>query len=72
MITEEELGRYLKLAKNNVFPGNSGLTNEFFKFFWKDIKWFVLKSINYSYEVGRLSVTQRYRNYYDNSERGQR
>ena len=59
LITVEELTRYLKKAKNNVSPGSSGFTNDFFKFFWIDLKFFVTKAINYSYEIGMLSVTQR-------------
>ena len=59
IITPEELTKYLKRTKNNVSPGSSGFTNEFFKFFWIDLKYFVTKAINFGYENGRLSVTQR-------------
>ena len=59
LITVEELTRYLKTAKNNVSPGSSGFSNEFYKFFWIDLKVFITKAINYSYELGMLSVTQR-------------
>ena len=59
LLTTEELTKYLKSTKNNVAPGSSGFTNEFFKFFWLDLKVFVTKAINYSYEMGSLSVSQR-------------
>ena len=59
LLTSDELTKYLKKTKNNVSPGSSGFTNEFFKFFWLDLKIFVTNSINYSYEKGMLSVTQR-------------
>ena len=59
LITSDELTKYLKKTKNNVSPGSSGFTNEFFKFFWLDLKIFVTNSINCSYERGMLSVTQR-------------
>ena len=28
-------------------------------FFWKDLKFFVVDSLNYSTEIGELSVTQK-------------
>ena len=59
LISVEELTKYLKKSKNNVSPGSSGFTNEFYKFFWIDLKLFVTKAINYSYEQGMLSITQR-------------
>ena len=59
LLTLDELTMYLKKTKNNVAPGSSGFSNEFYKFFWKDLKHFVIKSLNYSYEIGMLSVTQR-------------
>ena len=59
LLTLDELTRYLKKTKNNVSPGSTGFSNEFFKFFWIDLKHFVLKSVNYSYSKGQLSVTQR-------------
>ena len=59
LITEEELTRYLKKVKNNVSPGSSGYTNEFYKFFWADLRTFVTNSINFSYQKGSLSVTQK-------------
>ena len=59
IITVEELTKHLKKTKNNVSPGSSGFTNEFFKFFWIDLKHFVTKAVNFGYESGMLSVTQR-------------
>ena len=59
IMTTEELTKHLKKTKNNVSPGTSGFTNEFFKFFWIDMKLFVTKAINFGYESGMLSVTQR-------------
>ena len=44
--------------KNNVAPGASGFTNEFFKFFWRDVKLFVLKSVDYSFANNRLSASK--------------
>ena len=59
IITPEELTKYLKKTKNNVSPGSSGFTNEFFKFFWINLKHFITKAINFGYDTGMLSVTQR-------------
>ena len=57
-ITVEEMTKYLKKSKNNVAPGSSGFTNEFFKFFWRDIKNFVVNSVDYAFDNNRLSVSQ--------------
>jgi hypothetical protein len=32
--------------KNNKSPGSDGFTSEFLKFFWKDLKVFVIGSLN--------------------------
>ena len=40
-------------------PGSDGFTSEFLKFFWKDLKVFVIGSLNYGYSLGSLSVTQK-------------
>ena len=45
--------------KNSKSPGNDGFTVEFFKFFWRDLGVHILRSINYAYENGLLSVTQK-------------
>ena len=59
LITETELTSYLKKSKNNVSPGSSGFTSEFYKFFWRDLRSFIANSINFGYEMGKLSITQR-------------
>ena len=59
LLTISELGFYLKKTKNNTAPGSSGYTNEFYKFFWRDLKHFIIEAINYGYENGSLSITQR-------------
>ena len=59
MISCDELTSYLKRAKNNVSPGTTGFTNEFYKFFWRDVKCFVTNAINHGYKHGMLSITQR-------------
>ena len=58
-ITHNELGETLKNMKNGKSPGQDGFTVEFLKFFWIDISSFVLRSLNYGYRIGNLSVTQK-------------
>ena len=57
-ITYEELADALKNMKNSKSPGMDGFTAEFFKFFWVDPGKFIVKSVNYAYKNGSLSVTQ--------------
>ena len=49
----------LKNMQNNRSPGSSGFTAEFFKFFWNDLGVFLVNSINYGFDNGELSVTQK-------------
>ncbi len=58
-VTENELLKSVKLLRNKKSPGSDGLTTEFYKFFWIDIKTFLTDSINYSLEHGELSIEQR-------------
>ena len=59
LMTENDLLKSLKAFKNGKTPGTDGLNAEFYKFFWHDIKQFLLASINYSLEYGTLSIAQR-------------
>ena len=58
-ITETELLSSLKDIKNSKSPGSDGLTAEFYKFFWLDIKNPLLNSINHGLQIGCLSIEQR-------------
>ena len=40
-------------------PGTDGLPAEFYKVFWKDISSFLISALNYAFDSGCLSVTQR-------------
>lgn len=40
-------------------PGTDGLPAEFYKVFWKDISSTLISALNYAYEIGKLSITQR-------------
>ncbi len=58
-ITENECLKSLKDMKNNKSPGTDGLTAEFYKMFWSDIKILLLDSLNSGYEVQEMSVEQK-------------
>ncbi len=58
-ITYTELTAAVKRLKNGKSPGSDGYTPEFFKFFWRDIGYFILRSLNYGYANGEMSVTQK-------------
>ena len=58
-ITIEEASKTLKSMQNNKSPGSTGFTTEFFKFFWKDLGFFVVNSLNYGFDIGELSSTQK-------------
>ena len=58
-LTYQEASFALKNMKNNTSPGSDGYTVEFFKFFWKDIGIFLIRSMNEGYNKGELSITQK-------------
>ena len=57
-ITENECLEALKSMKQNKSPGSDGLSVEFYKCFWEDIKHIVIDSLNEGYEKKQLSCTQ--------------
>ena len=59
LLTEHELATALKDMKNKKSPGSDGLTTEFYKLFWNNIKQFYINSINYSYQNGELTELQK-------------
>ena len=44
---------------HNKTPGSDGLPVELYKTFWSDINEPLVKALNYSYNIGKLSVTQK-------------
>ena len=59
VLNEKELLKAIKDMKNGKSPGTDGLTSEFYKFFWRDIKDVLLISINYALGKGDLSIEQK-------------
>ena len=58
-ITEAECINALKNMKNQKSPGFDGITVEFYKLFWNDVKEFYINSINYSFQTGSLTDLQK-------------
>ena len=58
-IQEIELLGCLNTFSNGKAPGSDGFPAEFYKFFWKDIRKWLVASFNYSLKSGKLSITQR-------------
>ena len=44
---------------NNKSPGNEGLSEEFYVFFFNEIHPFLVQALNYSFQHGKLSLSQR-------------
>ena len=59
LLSYTEIQSSLKEMKNNKSPGSDGFTCEFFKFFFVDLGYFLLRSINFGFVNGLLSITQR-------------
>ena len=59
LVTEAECANALKDMQNGKSPGCDGYTVEFYKVFWKNIKLFVVESINFAFQKGELSVDQK-------------
>ena len=55
----EEISGALKQMKNNKCPGVDGFLEEFFKTFWDKLKYFVLRTLNFAFDTGELSVSLR-------------
>ena len=58
-ITLKELSEYLMSSKNNVAPGSSGYTNEFYKFFWPSLGTLIKKYADYCPKREKMSIVQR-------------
>ena len=59
LISLEEASDALSNMKNGKSPGTSGMTVDFYKFFWKQLGDFVVRSLNEGFLKGKMSTTQR-------------
>ena len=57
--TIDELAEAVYSMKLNKSPGLDGIPVEFYKMFWKHIKFYLLESLLKSFEIGELSSSQR-------------
>ena len=58
-LTYQECLKALNSFKNNKYPGNDGLTAEFYKTFWPILGHLLVESLNTAYRLGKLSNSQR-------------
>ena len=58
-LTVNECYKSLQLFKSNKSPGNDGLTVEFYRAFWHTLGNLMVDSLNYSYDYGELSNSQK-------------
>ena len=59
LLTKEECLQALKDMSPNKTPGSDGLPAEFYKVFWNNLADYLLNSLNYAYQKGQLSVSQK-------------
>ena len=59
ILTIEECAKALKQLANDKSPGSDGLTTNFYKFFWIDIRDLLYDSFIYSLKTGNLSNEQK-------------
>ena len=58
-LTVAECLKSLQLFENNKPPGDDGLPAEFYKAFWNIVGRLMVESLNYSYDYGELSNSQK-------------
>ena len=54
-----EATAYMKKCRSDASPGSSGFTGGFYKMFWRNLKQFIVNSLNFAYETGNLSISQK-------------
>ena len=59
LVTERECKKALDTMINGKSPGCDGLTAEFYKKFWPLISDMLIESLNFAYEKGELSQSQK-------------
>ncbi|KAL9982000.1 hypothetical protein ACROYT_G010777 [Oculina patagonica] len=58
-VTKKECLDALKTMESEKTPGTDGLPAEFYKIFWNDISTTLINALNFAYDTGQLSITQR-------------
>ena len=60
LLTKQECFEPLKDMHSDKFPGNDGLSAEFYKTFWNEIVGPLLKKVTCTYRTSNLSVTHKH------------
>ena len=58
-LTEKDLYKSLKSMQSDKSPGNDGLTKEFYKTFWTELKEIFVDSVSEAKGKGILSTSQK-------------
>ena len=58
-LTELECFNAMKDMKPEKSPGTDGLPSKFYQTFWNEVSKPLLKALNYGFEVGQLSISQK-------------
>ena len=58
-VSADECLKALNDFQNEKSPGTDGLPAEFYKFFWKELHLDMIKSFNFAFDTGNLSISQR-------------
>ena len=59
LLTELECLNALKDMEPDKSPGTEGFPSEFYQFFWRDVSKPLLEALNYDFEIGQLSISQK-------------
>ena len=59
LLTELECLNALKDMESDKSPGTDGLPSEFYQMFWNDVSKPLLEALNYGFEIGKLSISQK-------------
>ena len=58
-LSKKECLEALKSMASEKTPGSDGLRCEFYKVFWNDLAKILLNALNFSFETGQLSISQK-------------
>jgi exonuclease III len=58
-ITEEEIHKIVKNSPQDKSPGNDGFTNEYYKYYWNELKPHLIAAYNEALTSGELCISQK-------------
>ena len=59
LLTELKCLNALKDLEADKSPGTDGLPSEFYPMFWSEVSKPLLEALNYGFEIGQLSISQK-------------